>query len=200
MSAIKVKLPTILFLEGVFIKDYKWSTLQADWQTSIQRKEEDITNEQVPILFRGLDTHPKKTSLLCWNCCRVPSGRPWFEPQTCIINFKNKEEITMQANGIFCSVHCVKRYIITYTKDPVQVLNKSKMLKVLYSIFNNGKQIEDILPAPPHTERRVFGGPKTDDDYDDCIRNLDENFQIMKEQVTFKSSELTRISRLLSDD
>lgn len=200
MSAIKVHLPTILFLEGVFINGYKWSEIQADWQHTIQKKEDDTPNEQIPILFRGLDTHPKKTNLLCWNCCRVPTGRPWFEPQTCFINFKNKDEVTMQIKGIFCSVHCVKRYIITYTKDQIQALNKTKMLKILYSIFNDGKQIEDILPAPPHTDRKVFGGPKTDEEFDDYIRNLDENFQIMKDQISFRASDLTRISRLLTDD
>jgi len=200
MSAIRVHLPAILFLEGVSVRDYKWSELQADWQCTIQKKDDDLPTEQIPILFRGLDTHPKKTTLLCWNCCRVPPGRPWFEPQTCNINFKNKEDITMQTKGVFCSVHCVKRYILTYTRDPVQAINKTRMLKILYSIFNSGKQIEDILPAPPHTERKAFGGTKSDEEYEECIRNLDENFQTMKDQVNFKTTELTRISRLLVED
>lgn len=200
MSAIKVHLPTILFLEGVFVKDYRWSEAQTNYQSNIQNKEEDLQIEQIPILFRGLDTYPKKTSLQCWNCCRVPFGRPWFEPQTCNINFKNKEDITMQVKGVFCSVHCVKRHILTYTKDPVQAINKTKMLKILYAIFNDGKQIDDILPAPLHIERRIFGGPRSDEDYDDCVRSLDENFRIMKDQVTFKTSELTRISRLLIEE
>lgn len=214
MSAILYPTPKILFLEDVFLNSYKeeQSERKDDWREKaytftrqnehyeepIEEQSEELSEEepteQIPILFKGLDEYPKKTKLKCWNCCRSIKGRPWFEPQTCNINFKNPKDVTMQIKGFFCSCHCVKRYTLTHTKNPIEVANKNKMLLTLYSVFND-RTTKEILPAPPHTERRTFGGPLSDEEYEKMIRELDEHFKLMADQAHGQISELSRMPR-----
>jgi hypothetical protein len=187
-NAKKHTIEGVLFLQGVFKKDCKkiedffTDRLLGDGRVDVKQY------DKIPTTFVSLETHPKNTNLLCWNCCRSFKGRPWFEPQSidvvnkgaigAVIPYEqlNKSAIhkcySISIKGNFCNPCCVRRYINTNTKDLSERLNKIAMLKFVYEIFL-GRCIKDITPAPPHTEMIQYGGNRTTADYQKKLEDLD---------------------------
>lgn len=185
---------SILFLRGVYKKDCKRieDIFQDRLITDNQQKQ--IIYEKLPVNFIDLDSWVKSTNLHCWRCHRQIKYKPWFEPQsiepiadisTGLINPKKpntdnesndkklyKRNVYITTKGAFCSHNCVAAYILLYTKDIAERLNKMAMLKYLYEIFT-GKNILDIQPSPEPTEMIQYGGELTQIEYQDKIDSLD---------------------------
>ena len=181
----------ILFLQGVFKKDCKriediFHDKLLDKNNKIEEKK---VYDKIPVLFTNINTWPKTTNLNCWYCSRNFKNRPWFEPQsiepatetiiekTNNYTIYNNKKIVLGVKGIFCSCNCVYSYIMLYCRDISDKLNKIMMLKILYEIFNEGKSIVDIKPAPHFTEMQKFGGNITESEYQRLIESLDSNYE-----------------------
>jgi hypothetical protein len=162
----------ILFLQGVYKKDCKKIE---DFFTDKLLNEDVKKYNTIPILFTGLDNHPKSTNILCWNCNRSFKGRPWFEPQSLSYNIKTKD-VNVTCRGNFCGPNCVRAYINTYNKDMAERLNKVSMLKIVYEIFN-GRKVDEILPAPDYRIMVQYGGHIQPFEYQKMITELDINYR-----------------------
>lgn len=173
MKKAKQNIDTVLFLSGVFKKDCSKIDLQL-------RK----TNEydSIPLTFTSLESHPRQTNLLCWNCTRNFKGYPWFEPQSMSCNSRQlrknepRKDIHFSCHGNFCSAPCVRKYIDTHTRSLSERNDKISMLKIEYEIFM-GKPIDFIPPAPSHTNLVQFGGTMTLDAYVLALAELDSNYK-----------------------
>lgn len=179
MSILRIKnakknaIDGVLFLQGVFKRDCK--KIEDFLTDKLLGEGHHAVYDHIPIYFTGLDTHPKTTNLLCWNCCRSFKTRPWFEPQS-IDPHKQSGKICISIKGNFCSPNCVRRHINTYTLDLYDRLNKISMLKIVYEIFN-GRPILDIQPAPPHTDMIQFGGSLNLSEYQKKIDEIDIEYE-----------------------
>jgi len=180
-NAKKLTVDGVLFLQGVFktdcdkIEDFFHDRLLHG--SEVEAKIYD----KIPLVFTKLDTWPRTTNLLCWNCSRPVKSRPWFEPQSIdpltggkagdfVSSSKLNRTGVMPANyyinakGCFCSVNCTLRHILTYSKDLADRINKTSMLLFVYEIFT-GSATTDIYPAPLRTEMVQYGGTMTEQEY-----------------------------------
>jgi len=197
----------ILFLQGVFKKDCKriediFHDKLLDKHNITKYINEKKVYDKIPVLFTIINSWPKSTNLLCWNCSRTFNTIPWFEPQsiepaTETIAKKNTNDIIINnkkiiigVKGNFCSCNCVMSHINLYSKDISEKLNKIMMLKVVYEIFNNGKTISDIKISPAHTEMIQYGGTYTEQEYQKKIEQLDHSYKYDIEYSSmFRSSD-----------
>ena len=180
-SAKKQTVDGVLFLQGVFktdcdkIEDFFHERL-------LHGSEADAKiYDRIPLVFTNLETWPRSTNLLCWNCGRTVKSHPWFEPQSigpaasgAVGEFVSSEKLNrsgvtctnyyINVKGCFCSANCVMRHILTYSRDLADRINKTSMLLFVYEIFT-GRAAVDILPAPHRTELVQYGGNLTEQDY-----------------------------------
>ena len=201
----------ILFLQGVFktdcdkIEDFFHERL-------LNGTAESKYYDKIPLTFTSLDTWLKETNLLCWNCNRVPKSRPWFEPQSIdpiskgeigvyvasskLIRMPGKTDYCINVKGIFCSCHCVMRYILNNSKNLADRLNKISMLLFLYEIFT-GRRVADIEPAPNVVEMVQYGGSLTEMEYQ---KKIDEAGANKKYDDNFVVNCKAYFSRLMLDE
>jgi hypothetical protein len=196
-NAKKHTIDGVLFLEGVFkrdckkIEDFFTDRLLGDGKQDMKMY------DRIPMVFTGLDTHPKSTNILCWNCNRTFKTRPWFEPLS--IDFVssgvvgeivkaadlNRDALSgaynITCSGNFCGPYCVRRWIDTYTKNMADRLNKISMLKFVYEIFM-GRKVDDIPAAPRHIDQVQYGGHMSASDYQKKLEDLDQLCILQKEQ------------------
>ncbi len=193
-NAKKQTVDGVLFLPGVFktdcerIEDFFHDRLLHGSETDAK------IFDKIPMVFTDLNTWPKNINLLCWNCRRSFKGRPWFEPQSIdplnkgrvgeFVSSTNLNRAEIKENsycinvkGCFCSANCVMRYILIFSKNLADRLNKVSMLLFVYEIFM-GRKIDYIEPAPLVTECIQYGGTLTDRDYQKKID--DANAMILK--------------------
>ncbi len=213
-SAKKQTVDGVLFLPGVYktdcdrIEDFFHERLLhgSDADAKIFDK--------IPMIFTDLDSWPKSTNLLCWNCRRSVKGRPWFEPQSIDPLHRGNPGEFIPANkldksgaktaaycinvkGCFCSPNCVMRHILTFAKDLADRLNKISMLLFVYELFV-GRKVADIQPSPLITEMVQYGGPYSEQEYQKKID--DANSALAKqENLTFVNNCKNFFSRLMED-
>jgi len=199
-KSIKTRiLDGVLFLQGVFKKDYR--KIEDIFQDRLMG---DITNEtkiydKLPVIFTSLQTWPKSTNLKCWNCSLGFKTRPWFEPQSiepisegtignlpCQTTTSIKKSISVPTKGCFCSANCVAAYISLHTKSLSEQHNKMSMLKYIYEIFT-GKLPTYIHPSPSPTELIQYGGDITESEYRQKIEALDVTYKRELEENNFSN-------------
>ncbi len=204
-SAKKQTIDGILFLQGVFKKDCK--RLEEFFH---ERLLHDSTGEiklydKIPLVFTGLDTWPKSTNLLCWNCNKSFKNRPWFEPQSIDPMSKGPVGVLLTGDeikkshdvgaccisvkGNFCGPSCTMRHIITYSKNLAERLNKVSMLLIVHNIFT-GISVPDIIPAPVHTEMEQFGGRWTAQEYQKKVDELASHYMKRDDEIFANNCKL----------
>lgn len=173
----------VLFLQGVFKKDYKRMEDIFQDRLLVEQPAEVKTYDKLPVNFTTLADWPKSVNLKCWWCHMGFKGRPWFEPQSIEpINTNDshgikstkpvKKQISVPPRGVFCTANCASAYIRGHTKDLAECHNRIAMLKYIYEIFT-GKKIPDIQPSPPPTEMLCYGGHLSENEYRQKIDSLD---------------------------
>lgn len=195
-SAKKQTIDGILFLQGVYKKDCKRVEDFFHERLLHDSSNENKMYDKIPMIFTGISKWVKSTNLLCWTCTRSFKGRPWFEPQSIdpmnnsvskfstnipLKNISKKHEFCISIKGNFCSPNCVMRYILNYTRDMSDRLNKIAMLNFVYELFT-GVSIHDIQPAPHHTEMIQYGGCMTVQEYQKKIEELGSNYLKLEDE------------------
>ena len=201
-----------LFLAGVYKKDYK--KIEEMFQERIISeisKQINKNYDKIPPIFNNLDKWIKQTNLCCWHCCNRIKGVPVFLPKN--IEPKNSGLVGVTSlscglekgpynystldcankyyniltEGIFCTFNCAQAYLDDiYSKNMPEYINCMNMLLFLYYLFN-GKIVDYIKPSPPKNKMQQFGGTMTQQEYEDSIRDLDEDWEKEYEETNLRS-------------
>lgn len=98
-----------------------------------------------------------KTNICCWHCCETFDGKPVPIPYNFDVKLKK-----YQVYGVFCSFSCAKGYLIEH--NPFDIGRKTMLLKeVAVNLF--GKDISNIIAAPPRECLQRFGGKLSIDEF-----------------------------------
>jgi hypothetical protein len=204
-----------LFIPGVFKTDcVKIENTFHDRLLNVAENNGKIY-DKIPMVFTDLESWPKSTNLLCWNCKRCIRNRPWFEPQSIDSHQTGKAGVFVKANelnrgtvknnsycinvrGIFCSPNCVVRYIYTNARDMAERLNKIAMLLFVFEIFT-GSSVQDIQPAPSFTEMLQYGGNLTEQEYQKKLDDM-HPMMIKQDNINFVNNCKIFFSRLVTDE
>lgn len=198
-NAKKQSIDGVLFLQGVFKTDCD-RIEGIFYEKILDSSHYSKIYEKIPMTFTNLESWPKTTTLLCWNCKRTIKGRPWFEPQSIgpigsrttgefisaknlRRNFNSSDSYCINVKGYFCSPNCVMRNILIYSRDLSDRLNKISMLLIVYEIFV-GVKVYDIQASPLATEMVQYGGNLTEQEYQKKIDDAN-TASIQRENMLF---------------
>ena len=158
MNVKDYKIPKILFIKGVFLKDCILIDDIFEKQIMDQLKIENpiITYNNLPSIFNNLDLWIKKTNIKCWYCDLNFDTVPIFIPKIIETTGLNND-YKIITSGCFCSFCCAMSYNNLYFPKICDNINNKEMLKFLYKIFNNCK-IKEILQAPSKYIMHQYGG------------------------------------------
>jgi len=123
----------------------------------------------IPSVFTCLGKWPQKIDLDCWYCCRQIQCRPVPVPSDCN---RRHGKLEVDVEGVCDTWNCAQAYI-----NEVHGRNRlelTRMLRLIYPLFNEGQEIQFIPPAPPKFIMKRFCGPKgiTDKEYQKKINDL----------------------------
>lgn len=176
--------PHILFLRGCFLSDCDSiedifdeklvSQIGNSYNTELPIC--DTKYDNIPSYFTDINTWIKKTNIKCWFCDCNFFNQPIFIPNNIQKITDSKKTINkIDVNGNFCSWNCTASYIhLHYSRS--KKWEKLQLLKMLYKIFN-GVTIDHIVPSPPKTLMRQYGGNLTVLEYKNKIKELDNNYK-----------------------
>ena len=158
MNIKEYKIPKILFIKGVFIKDCILIDDIFEKQIIEQLNIENpiISYNNFPSIFTNLETWIKKTNIKCWYCDLNFNNMPVFIPKI-IENTGLNADYKIITSGCFCSFCCAMSYNNLYFPKICDNINNKDMIKFLYKIFNNTK-IKEILPSPSKYIMNQYGG------------------------------------------
>lgn len=158
MNIKEYKIPKILFLRGVFIKDCIPLDTIFEQQLIEQLRIDNpiIIYNNFPSVFTNLQTWIKKTNLKCWHCDLNFDNMPVFIPK--IIEHSGfNEDFNISTHGCFCSFCCAVSYTDLHYQKICNNIKIKEMLRFLYRVFNN-RIIKEILPAPSKYIMNHYGG------------------------------------------
>jgi hypothetical protein len=151
------KVPSILFIRGVFLKD----CIPIDdifEQQLIDRLDEDedkvMEFNKIPSVFTTLDTWIEKVNIRCWFCDLNFEAQPVFIPR---LIEPSADGYTIGTEGCFCTFSCAMAYINLYYPKIYDNVRRHDMLKFLYKMFH-GAKIREILASPGRHEMSQYGG------------------------------------------
>jgi hypothetical protein len=194
MLSIQKKIPKVLFIRGVFIKDCINLSSNIDSEILNDNKiniDIDIDNNdfsyddkliekplnltscilntdynRIPKVFESIETWPRSTNIHCWYCTNQFNGMPIFIPSVIEPNIhtKNGDKYLIEVEGNYCKWQCAMSYIRETTKDLIRAIEKINNLYFLYKIIN-GNYPSHIPEAPNKYILKKFGGTMTTDQY-----------------------------------
>ena len=109
-----------------------------------------------------LDPHrvgvwPTSTSICCWHDTEPFTTTPISIPKS---QLHGDDEMVYVVYGVFCSVECASRWIITHHRDAAQILLRfNRLLVEVYMM--NPVDVFDMKLAPDAISLSKFGGPYT---------------------------------------
>ena len=111
MNIKEYKIPKILFLRGVFIKDCIPLDDIFERQLIEQLNIENpiVTYNDFPSIFTNLNSWIKKTNLKCWYCDLNFDNMPVFIPKV-IEHSGLNTDYNISSYGCFCSFCCATEY------------------------------------------------------------------------------------------
>ena len=179
--------PNILFLRGCFLSNCNSIEDIFDEQLVNQSMDSyecysmsDTVYDKIPRTFNNVSSWIIKTNLKCWSCDSTFQTPPIFIPNTLEQPCKISDKYgNMEVLGNFCSWNCASQYINLHFNG-AEKWEKHQLLKLLYEIFT-GKTIDFIVPAPPKTEMKQYGGKKTKQEYMELLVNLNDAYHIALE-------------------
>lgn len=167
----------ILYVHGIFLSDCTsiYDIMEQKLMDDIDTVDYCNSNNtlnytKLPSRFTGVDTWVKTTDILCWNCTLNFNNMPLFIPRTIEPNNVNNGYI-IHTEGCFCSFNCVLSYIITYSSNTNDKLNKQAMLEFLYELIHNQKP-KYIRPAPSKYLMKQYGGMMDQNEYKQLIQSI----------------------------
>lgn len=159
------KIPQILFINGVFLKD----CVQIDdifeqrlLDNLSESETQDVVYDRLPSYFSRLSTWVKKTNIKCWYCDLNFDTAPVFIPL--ILEHIGGDEYNISVKGCFCGFACAQKHIDIHHQDICNNTKFSDMLRHLHFIFT-GERIDEIEPASDKHDMVQYGGTKTKEDY-----------------------------------
>jgi hypothetical protein len=158
MNITEYKIPKILFLRGVFIKDCIPLDDIFELQIIEQLNMDDpiIIYNEFPSVFTNLKSWVKKTNLKCWYCDLNFMNSPVFIPK--IIEHSGRTtDYNISTHGCFCSFCCAVAHTNLHHPKICTNIKIKEMLRFLYRIFN-GRAIKEILPSPTKYIMNHYGG------------------------------------------
>ena len=174
--------PNILFLRGCFLGDCNSIEDMFDEQLVNQSMTEceiyEMSNtiyDEIPKTFTTKEEWTKKTNLKCWSCDCNFHNVPVFIPNS----LERSESVdntygNMDVLGNFCSWNCAAQFINLYYTG-TEKWEKHELLKLLYKNFT-GSTIDEIVPSPPKTQMKQYGGKKTQKEYRDMLITLNDSY------------------------
>ena len=172
MDGVKeYKIPKILFIKGVFLKDCMPidDIFEQRLMDQLEVEETVVSYNRLPSTFNDFDSWPKQTNIKCWNCDLAFAGVPVFVPRGIDVLSETKYDIGRE--GCFCSFHCAEDHIELHNKKICDVINRREMLLFLYKVFT-GKVVKEILRAPSKYIMKHYGGSVEPTEYQMKIREL----------------------------
>lgn len=171
-----MKNPKILFLKGVFLKDYV--SIEDKFEEDLLKFGEDSYTEipfenfdKIPKYFETLDKWQKTTNLCCWECAKHFSNIPVFIPRN-IISHDNIQKIEVFGN--FCSFPCAMRYV-KFNLRSFEYDEHHLLLIELYYIFT-GKKITNMSIGENRTKMLHFGGTLSIEEFVKRNKDIEETF------------------------
>jgi hypothetical protein len=158
MNIGEYKIPKILFIKGVFIKD----CIQLDdifEQQILETLKIDspiIIYNNLPSVFTNLNSWIKTTNLKCWYCNLTFDNMPVFIPK--IIEHSGfNTDYNISTFGCFCSFSCATTHTNLYYPKICDNIKLKEMTRFLYKIFN-GRAIKEITQSPSKFDMNQYGG------------------------------------------
>lgn len=172
MSIKEYKIPKILFLRGVFIKDC--IPLDDIFERQIIEKlnidNPIVTYNDFPSIFTNLNSWIKKTNLKCWYCDLNFDNMPVFIPK--IIEHSGlNTNYSISTYGCFCSFCCATTYTNLYYQKICDNIKIKEMTRFLYRIFK-GHAIKEILQSPSKYIMTQYGGDTDASTYRGMVNKL----------------------------
>ena len=172
------KIPTILFIKGVFIRD----CIPIDDIFEKQIREQLNTDNPIiyydkfPSIFYNMKTWIKKTNIKCWYCDLNFETPPVFIPKTIE---HSSSEYSISTFGCFCSFPCATCYCNLYYTKICDNIKINEMIRFLYKIFK-GKAIREILQSPSKYEMVQYGGEIDQITYKKKINEISERLKLLE--------------------
>jgi hypothetical protein len=151
------KVPKILFIRGVFLKDCIPIDDIFEQQLIDRLDEEEISVmefDKIPSIFTTLNTWIKKINTKCWFCDLNFESIPVFIPR---LIEPSGGGYTIGTEGCFCTFSCAMAHINVHYPKICDNVRKRDMLKFLYKMFNDSK-VREILASPSKYEMNQYGG------------------------------------------
>lgn len=157
MNIKEYKVPKILFVKGVFLKDCMPidDIFEQKLMDQLDLEDDIILHKPLPSIFNNTATWPQTTNLRCWNCDLVFSGIPVFIPKG--IDSLSDGNYNIITSGCFCSFNCAIAFNNLHNIKICDNVNVREMLQFLYKVFNE-KSVKEILPAPSKYIMKQYGG------------------------------------------
>jgi hypothetical protein len=158
MNIKEYKVPKILFIKSVFIKDCIPIDDLFEQQIIDQLLIETpiITYVPLPSTFFSLDTWIQKTNIKCWYCDLNFDNMPIFIP-TNIDKIDDSNKYHISTHGCFCSFGCSISYNNIHNQNICDRINNKEMIFYLYNIFYTNL-VRDIMPSPNKYIMKQYGG------------------------------------------
>jgi hypothetical protein len=180
MSIKEYKVPKILFIKGVFIKDCMLIDDLFEQQIieQLNQDEDDIiVYNKIPSTFISINDWPEKTNIKCWTCDLNFDGIPVFIPKL-IEPAPTESGYSMGVLGCFCGFNCCMSYNNTHNKKLCQNIRTREMLLFLHKIFLNYR-VKEIYESPSKYMMKQYGGDTDPIEYKKLISKLEKK---MKEE------------------
>jgi hypothetical protein len=189
------KAPKILFIKGVFKRDcisddiFEQKILEnsditqqvsnpigtvdnnGDMQYGIDSN--FIKYDKLPNIFESIETWPKKTNLLCWNCTLPFNSVPVFIPKVleplsirnrANMNMSDFQNLSISVKGVFCGFGCCVDFVNNTNYSSVYKTETINKIKLLHKIFY-GRNMKDVSYYPHPSLMSMYGGNMTVEDY-----------------------------------
>lgn len=157
MNIAEYKVPKLLFVKGVFLKDCIPidDIFEQQLIESLDVEEFVTSYKSLPSIFNNLDTWQKTTNLKCWSCDLGFNTVPVFIPKG--IDSLPKGNYNITTYGCFCSFNCAAAYNNLHNVKICKNINVRDMLLFLYRVFEQ-KTPREILPSPSKYVMKHYGG------------------------------------------
>jgi len=160
-------LPNVSIAGYVPIEDVLDARLLAGCEPLAAR--EEVFYERIPRTYRGNASWPISTAIPCWQCNATHSNIP----RTTAPSIREVEGVLeFDTEGFMCSFNCAELYIEIKYRNSERLWGMQGNLLLLYFVMT-GRSVDRILPAPFHTERRLYGGELDDEVFWRKLRDLD---------------------------
>lgn len=144
------KPPNLLIFRGLHTRDFVVTLFEDQPRTE---RTSEISYSEIPKKFTSVESWPKSTNLLCWECDLLPESYPKFVPM-------NPEIIDgvrlCDVHGNFCEWNCVIAYI--QKKFPTCQHKDLKESACIFESLFTGKRRLVIMESPAKTKMKAYCG------------------------------------------